>query len=396
MALPTGDPDLVALATSCKVPEEYVSCLDGLNTELFACIATAREGLDKALEDLLADSPIPSSGPERVRLLASLRLLWERCGSSNAVPGTLTSANPASSTWSEPFPPKLSGEAINQLRRTLASSYPGEILDADCMPSNRMMALASKLSQAGELRWIAWKHRLSRAQEEAVSLKRPAKVPRLEELFDDEIPCRELPQGQVGHGFVQGILSLVSTSFALLGTAHLHNLRMYERKFVKLAFQRHEAGSGLRQLTLEEMQFADRKIWELLGDLVNVRNWSLNDALTEVCDVRGDLASLLQPRPSIPKLPFHGKGFGKAPHTGKGKGKGSGFSPSGKGRQPNQWILHFQDPVKGKRILCRGYSTKEGCRFENCKFEHLCPIPGSDGKPCLGKHPAYLRRNHAN
>ena len=234
MALPTGDPDLVALATSCKVPEEYISCLDGLNTELFACIATAREGLDKALEDLLADSPIPSSGPERVRLLASLRLLWERCGSSNAVPGTLPSANPGSSTWSEPFPPKLSGEAINQLRRTFASSYPGEILDADCMPSNRMMALASKLSQAGELRWIAWKHRLSRAQEEAVSLKRPAKVPRLEELFYDEIPCRELPQGQVGHGFVQGILSLVSTSFALLGTAHLHNLRMRERKFVKL------------------------------------------------------------------------------------------------------------------------------------------------------------------
>ena len=37
MALPTGDPDLVALATSCKAPEEYISCLDGLNTELFAC-----------------------------------------------------------------------------------------------------------------------------------------------------------------------------------------------------------------------------------------------------------------------------------------------------------------------------------------------------------------------
>ena len=122
----------------------------------------------------------------------------------------------------------------------------------------------------------------------------------------------------------------------------------------------------------------------------------MNDALTEVCDVRGDLASLLQPRPSIPKLPVHGKGFGKAPHTGKGKGKGGGSPPSGKGRQPNQWILHFQDPAKGKRILCRGYSSKEGCRFENCKFEHLCPVPGSDGKPCLGKHPAYLHRNTAN
>ena len=396
MAMHTGDPDLVALATNCKVPEEYIPCLEGLNTELFACVSTTKEGVDKALEDLLADSPVPSSGPERVRLLASLRLLWERCGSTRAAVVSSTSTTPNSSTWSEPFPPKLSGEAINQLRRTFTSSYPGEILDADCMPSNRMMALASKLSQAGELRWIAWKHRLSRAQEEAVSLKRPAKVPRLEELFYDEIPCRDLPQGQVGQGFVQGILSLASTSFALLGAAHLHNLRMYERKFVKLAFQRHEAGSGLRQLTLEELQFADRKMWELLSELVNVHSWSLNDALTEVCEVRGDLASLLQPRPSIPKLPFHGKSFGKAPHTGKGKGKGGGHPPSGKGRQPNQWILHFQDPAKGKRILCRGYSSKEGCRFENCKFEHLCPVPGSDGKPCLGKHPAYLHRNTAN
>ena len=192
MALPTGDPELVALATSCKVPEEYVSCLDGLNTELFACIATTREGIDKALEDLLADSPIPSSGPERVRLLASFRLLWERCSSSSQVTGVAQPEAPRSSTWSEPFPPKLSGEAITQHRRQFESSYPGEVLDNDSFPGNRMMALASKLSQAGEMRWIAWKHRLSKSQEEAIALKRPAKVPRLEELFWDEIPSREL------------------------------------------------------------------------------------------------------------------------------------------------------------------------------------------------------------
>ena len=77
MALPTGDPELNALATNCKVPEEYLSCLDGMNMELFACIATTREGIDKALEDLLAESPMPAAGPERVRLLASFRLLWE-------------------------------------------------------------------------------------------------------------------------------------------------------------------------------------------------------------------------------------------------------------------------------------------------------------------------------
>ena len=394
MALPTGDPELHALAMNCKVPEEYLSYLDGMNLELFSCIATTRDGIDKALEDLLADSPLPGAGPERVRLMASFRLLWERC--SGPQQPTAQATVPKSSTWSEPFPPKLSGEAITQHRRAFESSYPGEVVDNDSMPGARMMALATKLSQPGEMRWIAWKHRLSKAQEESQALKRPAKVPRLEELFYDEIPTRELPQGMVGVGFVQSILGLVSTSFALLGKAHLHNLRLYERKFLKLAFQKHEASSGLRQLNLEETQCADRKVWELLSDLVNLHNWSLNDALTEVCEVRGDLASLLQPRPAIPKVQYHGKGFGKPSHPGKGKGKGGGHPSSGKGRQQNQWVLQFQDPVKGKRILCRGYSSKEGCRFENCKFEHLCPIPGSDGKPCLGKHPAYLHRSHAN
>ena len=79
MALPTGDPELHALALNCKVPEEYLSYLDGMNVELFSCIATTRDGIDKALEDLLADSPLPGAGPERVRLMASFRLLWERC-----------------------------------------------------------------------------------------------------------------------------------------------------------------------------------------------------------------------------------------------------------------------------------------------------------------------------
>ena len=75
--------------------------------------------------------PIIRAREERVRLLASLRLLWEKCGSANAATDSLPTTNPSSSTWSEPFPPKLSGEAINQLRRTFTSSNPGRRMHAE-------------------------------------------------------------------------------------------------------------------------------------------------------------------------------------------------------------------------------------------------------------------------
>ena len=143
---------------------------------------------------------------------------------------------PRSSTWSEPFPPKLSGEAITQHRRQFESSYPGEVLDNESMPGHRMMALSTKLGQAGEMRWIAWKHRLSKTQEEAQTLRRPAKVP---VLGRNPNSCASR---HGGHGLCSEHSGVSQYIVRLLEKAYLHNLSLYERKFVKPSNGARQAG----------------------------------------------------------------------------------------------------------------------------------------------------------
>ena len=65
---------------------------------------------------------------------------------------------------------------------------------------------------------------------------------------------------------------------------------------------------------MQELLAADRKIWNLISELYS-QNWRLDDALYELTSVRGDLSSLLQPRPRVqkPAAPFKG-------HGAKGKG----------------------------------------------------------------------------
>ena len=195
-------------------------------------------------------------------------------------------------------------------------------------------------------------------------------------------------------------MGLLSTSLAMLNGAHLSILRKFERKFIRLATQKME--SGLRNPSGEEIMMADRQLWSQISDLVNLHNWSLDHALTEFTDVRGDMASLLQPRmaplkridpPAPPFRPGRG-GKGKQKGGGKGRqqfgGQGQQGSPGGA-----KWVTKFED--KGKtRFLCRDFSSQKGCSFPDCKFEHLCPVPRPDGRPCLGNHPAFQHRSAAH
>ncbi|CAE7245157.1 unnamed protein product [Symbiodinium sp. CCMP2592] len=171
----------------------------------------------------------------------------------------------------------------------------------------------------------------------------------------------------------------------MLQGAHLASLRKFERKFIKLATQKCEA--GIRNPFAEEIMQADRQLWCQMADLVNLHGWSLDDALTEYTEIRGDIYSLLQARVAVPKkwdLPPGSRrlpgGKGKQKGGGKGRGANAGqTAPSGA-----KWITKFED--KGKtRFLCRDYSWAKGCSFTDCKFEHLCPVPRPDGRPCLGK-----------
>ena len=83
---------------------------------------------------------------------------------------------------------------------------------------------------------------------------------------------------------------------------------------------------------------ADRRAWEVIGDLL-AHGWQLDDAISEVVEVRNELSSMLQAFPWIPKFePPRGKGWfkGKPPSKPKGKGRGFGLKEafSGKERTP--------------------------------------------------------------
>ena len=106
--------------------------------------------------------------------------------------------------------------------------------------------------------------------------------------------------------------------------------------------QRFEAESHLRAPTVLEAQQADAKLWQLISSLVHDKAFSLNDALFEATEVRGDL-----PRPRVPSIPamihvkgkFKGSGKSSLPQpTASTKGdKGSGKSCSNPPSRP-KWV----------------------------------------------------------
>ena len=69
--------------------------------------------------------------------------------------------------------------------------------------------------------------------------------------------------------------------------------------------------------SMEEAQQADKRAWEVISDLCNLHQWTLDNAIYEVTEVGS--SALLSPRPVMPKLP-------PAPHPGfpsRGRGRGN-------------------------------------------------------------------------
>ncbi|CAE7464923.1 unnamed protein product, partial [Symbiodinium sp. KB8] len=205
-----------------------------------------------------------------------------------------------------------------------------------------------------EIRWLPWKFRLSAKAQDDSLLIRPKKLPRLTELSDlllDEAPSRDIHDGPASFNLINQLLTLATNSIALCRGAHLGSLKLYQKKFLKLCF--HEVRvcfqpSRPHFLDLEA-QAADKRAWELIGELVNVHAWKLDDALHEVTQVRADLSTL---RAQIPKHLFQLKepwrnrqdGKGNRPHfRGNGKGlKGKHDSSSHAEDPPPERAPHFQ------------------------------------------------------
>ncbi|CAE7294731.1 KIF15 [Symbiodinium natans] len=111
----------------------------------------------------------------------------------------------------------------------------------------------------------------------------------------------EVTDANMGISGIQRILAVHDVALAMVGSAHLARLKAYSCKFVQLVSQRFDPASGLRAPTILEAQQADCRIWQSIHSLVSEKAWSLNDALHEFTEIRGELSTLLQDKGGKPK-----------------------------------------------------------------------------------------------
>ena len=371
-----------------KVPEILITeIVKALTLKSFAMLVDKPCDLEAALHSGL---PAVASDCITPFVLAGLKAAWAQalktCASQGQPPalastGASSSEAATISSWSDAFPAKLSATFTKEIRLRFESSYPGELLDDSSVPSSRLLALAHRYKTDCTYKFIPWKLRLSeRAQEELTAL-RPRKTPKLEDLVYDEVPSRDIPDGGISQMLLYSLLDLAAIAFTMLEAAHLASFRAYNRLFVKLAFRRHTADSGLRGPSVAEMQAADKEAWRVIGDLTS-KGWSLDDALHEVVEVRCLLHSELQSRAAPPKMPKWSPGVGGRKGGGKGKGSKPGATKF------ITWITSFVDASNKKHELCKQFNLRSGCSRKDCKFLHKCCI-NKDSEPCLGDHPAY-------
>ena len=175
-------------------------------------------------------------------------------------------------------------------------------------------------------------------------------------------------------------------AWSLVGACHLHRLRAYTLKFMSLLSVRLDQDSGLRAPNMLEAQQADKTIWYHIAELCESATWSLDDALLEFTQNRGDLATLLQPRPRLTRI-------SQAPtsNTSKGqkgpKGGSKGAKSSKGGSKPGvRWLSEIWRGSQKKTLCMRFQSGK--CSNKDCRYEHACGYPKPDGTAWGANHAA--------
>ena len=163
--------------------------------------------------------------------------------------------------------------------------------------------------------------------------------------------------------FLAHLLDLLAFAFCILEVGHLASFRAYNKLFIKLAFQKPPAESGLRCPNVTEMQSADKEAWKSICDLTN-KGWSMDDSLHEIVQVRCILQTHLQPRVFVHKPTRSHLGgvvtrhplIAHIPKVRVAKARGEAVSPKTGAmlRAPSGW-LHFM--TMGSKSRCASVGT---------------------------------------
>ena len=399
-----ADPQMAELLREVGVPQVMHGDFLQFTVPEFGFVAADLAELNQFIDELVFPVDMP-----RALVTSKIRLLWSHCQkavvvASPKVERESTVASDVSANqdagWGQAFPKKLSVDQVRDMKAKFIARYPSEPLAVDTMPSPRLLALVHRQIVDKCWRPVPWKLRISEEQYESRIADRPHKAPKLEQLLEiDHHPQRDLAVQHMSRTVMAEILELHSTAIALCDGAHLHSLRDFNRRFLAKAFEKYGAESGLRPPTYREAMDADAKIWGSIASLVNDEGWTLESALREVVVVRNEIATLLMPRPAMPRvdrLAFLRKGLGKNKGNGKGKGKQPGPKGSagkGLGLKINGFSIGtFYRKGQERRNLCVDF-LKGACTRANCKFEHRCGVWMPDGNMCLQEHtPAQHKR----
>lgn len=378
---------------------------DGWTTELYGMAASSLERFDEELKDMLGELYDITTSVQR----SALRLVWNRCQSSSlpssvATPsqGPLASETAsAPSSWSETFPPKLTGQVVSELKQKFKKNYPAEILLPETTPSLRLLSLVHHQKTKQEYKWVPWKYRLSQAKADELSAAKPNRMAKseglhLHALLVDTPPELTIENGAMGMHALRQTFETFSYAMAMVELAHLATLKQYYLRFLQLMTTKLDAETGLRNPTILEAQSADKTLMAIVCELVMEKGWNFDDSLHEVTFIRAEINTLLQARPRLPK-PIqprfesgNQKGLGKGNRVGpyqKGKGNKGGKSGSFGQKGKVNWITEAM--VNGtKRQLCMRFQSGKCDMGSACKFHHGCAYPMANGEACNKPHGA--------
>ena len=212
----------------------------------FAFAFPRLESLDTVLRDLDENTIQALNLPAGMELLSSLpaarlRKALKICQdatihapSESLTPKTPTPVRsldslPPSHEWAEHIPPKLTPETVDSLVKVFKQNYPGELLDADSMPSIRLLSLVHEGLKT-RLRWIPWQFRLSQRQYQEIQEAKTSRVVRSEvqlitSAFLDDQPEVSVENRPLSAGWLLHIQTVFRNALALCNAAHLKSCR---------------------------------------------------------------------------------------------------------------------------------------------------------------------------